>query len=150
MTNYAAHEQLVIDLPLSVTTHHYTGHAAIAENGLDTVVLVSGMPIVILKGFVELDDLDLRFVARSFADDAALYEGPTQDAAADATVIEDSDRLIVVSEFDLQTDKLEIGEGRDFQLEDAQDGAGTIVVVDGQPIFLVQGVLPAQMADAVV
>lgn len=150
ISNYAADEQLVIDVPLTVMHSEHKGHAAVAENGEDVVVHVAGQPIVVLKDYTDLDALDLRFVAKSFADDNALFERIKDDAAADATVIEASDRLIVVNEFDLDTDKLEIGAGRAFQLEDAHDCSGTIVVVDGEPIFLLPGIPPAQMAGALI
>ena len=150
ITNYAPEEQLVIDVPLTVIQRNNAGHAAIAENGLDTVVHVADQPIAVLKDYADLDALDLRFVAKGYVDDSALYDGLTLDAADDATIIEDSDRVIVVNQFDLHTDRLEIGQGRAFQLEDARDGRGTIVVVDGEPVFLVPGILPDQMAGALV
>lgn len=150
ISNYSPNEQLIIDVPLTVVKNNCAGHAAIAENGQDTVVHVAGQPIVILKDFESIDQLDLRFVAKRFADDGALFERPTIDADDDAVVIEDCDRLVVVKKFDLQHDTLEIGAGRAFQLEDAHDCGGTIVVVDGEPIFLLPGILPAQIASALV
>lgn len=150
IANYVPKEQLVIDLPMTVIRRERAGHAAISENGLDTLIIVGNQPVAILKDFADLDALDLRFVAKTYSDDIALFERPTQDAAADAAVIEACDRLIVVNHFDLDTDKLEIGEGRIFQLEDAHDCSGTVVVVDGEPIFLLPGILPAQMAGALI
>lgn len=150
ITNYSPEERLEVEVPLTAIQRDSAGHAAIADNGLDTIVLVADQPVAILKDFNDLDNVNLHFAAKTFADDSALYDVQTRDAAADDTVIEDSSQLIVVNQFDLHTDKLEIGEGRGFQLEHAHDCEGTVVVVDGEPIFLLPGILPTQMAAAVV
>jgi len=150
ITNYDPSEKLIIDVPMTVVQSGSTCNAALAENGLDLVIRVAGHPIVILDDFDDLDAVDLRFVAKSFRDDNALFDGQRLYAADDEVVIEDSDQMVVVNKFDLHTDKLEIGAGRAFQLEDAHDCSGTVVVVDGEPIFLLPGILPSQMAGALV
>jgi len=75
---------LEIDVPLTVVAHNKAGHAAIADNGRDTIILVADQPIAVLKDYTEIDAMNLRFVAKTYAEDGALFEGKTRDAAEDS------------------------------------------------------------------
>ena len=64
--------------------------------------------------------------------------------------IEAGDSVVTVTDFDVAEDQLEVRADGALTYVAANDGADTTVLVDGIAVFLLQGVTPAEMADATV
>lgn len=64
--------------------------------------------------------------------------------------VEAGDSVVTVTDFNIAEDQLEIGANGTITFVAANNGADTTILVDGIAVFLLQGVTPAQMANATV
>lgn len=136
--DYEDGKSLIVELPDTLIDD--MASAELSPSGLDTEIKVGPQVIAILRGYTNVDAVDAQFVLR-----------PAQSNGGEARVIESieaGDDVMIIADFDVTEDTLEVAAGGALTFAPTNKGADTLVLIDGGAVFHLKGVTPAAMAAA--